>query len=52
MKSSALGTNTSPAEVTHISKHGVWLLARGREFLCLTKISRGSRMRPWKNPER
>ncbi|MEK6815226.1 MAG: DUF2442 domain-containing protein [Nitrospirota bacterium] len=32
MKSSALGTNTSPAEVTHISKHGVWLLARGREF--------------------
>lgn len=32
MNSSALGTNTPPVEVTHISNHGVWLLARGNEL--------------------
>ena len=32
MSSSALGTSTSPVEVTHISNHGVWLLADGHEF--------------------
>lgn len=32
MSLSALGTNTSPVEVTHISNHGVWLLAHGREL--------------------
>jgi len=31
MSLNALGTPTSPAEVTHISSHGVWLLAGGRE---------------------
>ena len=32
MNSSALGKSTSPAEVTHISNHGVWLLADGCEW--------------------
>lgn len=32
MNSSALGKSTSPIEVTHISNHGVWLLASGREW--------------------
>ena len=32
MSSSALGTSTSPVEVTHISNHGVWLLADGHEL--------------------
>lgn len=32
MSSNALGKNTSPAEVTHISNHGVWLLAGGHEL--------------------
>jgi Protein of unknown function (DUF2442) len=32
MRSGTLGTNTSPVEVTHISNHGVWLLARGHEL--------------------
>lgn len=32
MSSSALGASTSPVEVTHISNHGVWLLARGHEL--------------------
>ena len=27
------GTNTSAAEVTHISKHGFWLLLAGEELL-------------------
>ncbi len=31
MNSSALGSNTSEVEVTHISSHGVWLLAHGKE---------------------
>ena len=52
MKSSALGTNTSPAEVTHISKHGVWLWRAAARVLCLTKISRGSGCARGKNPER
>ena len=32
MSSSVPGTNTSPVEVTHISNHGVWLLAHGHEL--------------------
>ena len=32
MSLSALGTNTSQIEVTHISNHGVWLLACGHEL--------------------
>lgn len=32
MNLSAPGINTSPVEVTHISNHGVWLLAQGREL--------------------
>lgn len=32
MRSGSLGTNTSPVEVTHISNHGVWLLAGGHEL--------------------
>jgi len=32
MNLSTLGTNTSPVEVTHISNHGLWLLARGQEL--------------------
>lgn len=32
MSSSALGTLTSQVEVTHISNHGVWLLAHDQEL--------------------
>ncbi|MFU8858718.1 MAG: DUF2442 domain-containing protein [Deferrisomatales bacterium] len=32
MRSHALGTDTSPAEVTNISRHGLWLLADGEEL--------------------
>ncbi|MCK4577158.1 MAG: DUF2442 domain-containing protein [Candidatus Marinimicrobia bacterium] len=32
MSSQALGKNTSVSEVTNISKHGIWLLAHGKEF--------------------
>lgn len=32
MNSSVHGGNTSDVEVTHISTHGVWLLAHGREL--------------------
>lgn len=32
MSSEALGTNTSAVEVTNISSHGIWLLARGQEL--------------------
>jgi len=31
MKSETLGRDTSEVEVSHISKHGVWLLLRDRE---------------------
>ncbi len=31
MKSETLGTSTLEAEVTHNSKHGIWLLLQGRE---------------------
>jgi hypothetical protein len=31
-RSFALGTNTSKAEVSHISAQGVWLLAGGKEL--------------------
>lgn len=31
MKSETLGANTSPAEVTNISAHGLWLYVNGRE---------------------
>ncbi|MBI4678053.1 MAG: DUF2442 domain-containing protein [Elusimicrobia bacterium] len=33
MRSSVLGKNTSRAEVQDISRHGIWLYARGQEFL-------------------
>ena len=32
MRSSALGKNTSPAEVQDISRNGIWLLIQGREY--------------------
>ncbi len=32
MSSSARGKNTSQIEVTHISSHGIWLLAGDREL--------------------
>ncbi|MBI2783979.1 MAG: DUF2442 domain-containing protein [Porticoccaceae bacterium] len=32
MNSSTPGKSTSPVEVTHISNHGVWLLAHGQEL--------------------
>ena len=31
MSSLAPGSNTSAVEITHISAHGVWLLAHGKE---------------------
>ncbi len=33
MRSSVLGKSTSKAEVQDISRHGIWLYAKGREFL-------------------
>ncbi len=32
MSSKALGKDTSQIEVTHISSHGIWLLAHGQEL--------------------
>lgn len=32
MSSLALGKSTSAAEVTHVSSHGVWVLAQGEEL--------------------
>lgn len=32
MSLNALGRDTSPVEVTHISSHGVWLLAGSQEL--------------------
>ena len=32
MSLSTLGTSTSAVEVTHISKHGVWLLTHDKEL--------------------
>ena len=32
MNSEALGKHTSQIEITNISSHGVWLLARGKEL--------------------
>ena len=32
MRSSALGNNTSACEVTHVSLHGIWLLAHDEEL--------------------
>jgi len=32
MKSLELGTSTSDVEVTHISRHGIWLLVAGKEY--------------------
>lgn len=32
MSSPAHGQNTSDVEVTHISRHGIWLLAHGKEL--------------------
>jgi Protein of unknown function (DUF2442) len=34
MKSETHGTGTSEVEVTHISKHGLWIMLDGKEF-CL-----------------
>lgn len=31
MNSQALGDNTSAIEVTHVSSHGIWILAHGEE---------------------
>ena len=39
MKSKALGRNTLEAEITHISKHGFWLLLNEKElFLSFEKF--------------
>ncbi len=39
MKSEALGASTSEAEVTQISKHGIWLLLEEKEhFLSFDKF--------------
>ena len=32
MTSAALGTNTSPVEVTNVSPHGFWLMLRDKEM--------------------
>ncbi len=32
MSSNALGENTSAVEITHVSSHGIWLLAHEREW--------------------
>ena len=32
MRSSALGNDTSVCEVTHVSSHGIWLLAHDEEL--------------------
>lgn len=33
MRSSVLGKSTSRAEVLDITRHGIWLFVKGREFL-------------------
>ena len=33
MRSSAPGKNTSPVEVQDITRHGIWLFVKGREFM-------------------
>lgn len=39
MSSLPLGSNTSPVEVTHVSSHGIWLLAHDEElFLPYTEF--------------
>lgn len=32
MQSELLGANTSGVEVTNVSRHGIWILARSREL--------------------
>ena len=32
MKSAQLGSNTSPVEVTNISRHGIWLMLEDEEL--------------------
>ena len=32
MNLSTLGKNTSPVEITHVSSHGIWLLAGSQEL--------------------
>ena len=39
-----LGTDTSKVEVSNVSKHGIWLLVRDKEFFCHLKISLGLRI--------
>ena len=52
MNSEIAGTLTSKAEITHISSHGVWLLASDKELsvtrncLCRTPTFHGLKMRP------
>jgi len=44
MKSSPLGTPTSRAEVTNVSRHGFWILLDDREyFLAFGAL-------PWRRP--
>ena len=39
-----LGQNTSQAEVTHISSHGIWILANDEEMFLSIKIFLGLKM--------
>ena len=32
MTSLALGTSTSPAEVTNVDTHGIWIIVRNKEY--------------------
>ncbi len=37
MKSKKLGKNISKADITNVSKHGFWMLRRGREYFLAFK---------------
>lgn len=37
MKLSALGKSTSQVEIQEISKHGIWIYVKGREYFLLYK---------------
>ena len=47
MSLSALGKNTFPIEVTHVSNHGVWLLAGDHELFMSDDIFHGLKMCQW-----
>ena len=49
MSLSALGKNTFPIEVTHVSTYGVWLLLVTASCSCPMKTFRGSKTCRWKN---